>query len=409
MSLKFINLDGAIKGINGLNERLWTGIGESDDGSLTAKQAYASVPYAYRATAIRAGAMSSLPFALLRRGSELDKESDEFVHYQNMIKRWLRIIEADICIFGASYLLIERNRFGRKPTPRPVLPATIQPMYESATGELIYFQRTTNSGAMRVELDDMLWFWLYSHQHENCPGTSPLQVCLKEAATLHNLSEFARSYFANGALMPTLFFFGDGSSGMPSKTTEKELDRFLDYIKRIISGIGRAWKFAAVRGNVTAQQIGTLPRDVAAEELTNIARQDVAVAFGIPESLLLSTASTYAAASADMFHIYDLVIIPEAENLILPALQPWLDMIGLTLKWQPELLESYQSYQLQQAQAVQALVGEPVLTLDEGRALLGYGPMEQSELFVNEETPMPDAEDMRAWKAAYEDAWSDYP
>jgi hypothetical protein len=110
-----------------------------------------------------------------------------------------------------------------------------------------------------------------------------------------------------------------------------------------------------------------------------------------------------------MFHIYDLVIIPEAENLILPALQPWLDMIGLTLKWQPELLESYQSYQLQQAQAVQALVGEPVLTLDEGRALLGYGPMEQSELFVTEETPMPDADDMRAWKAAYDDAWKDYP
>jgi phage portal protein BeeE len=201
--------------------------------------------------------------------------------------------------------------------------------------------------------------------------------------------------------MPTVFFFGDGSSGMPSTTTPQEIESFLERMKRVVSGIRNAWKFDALRGNVTAQQIGTPPSEVAAPELTTISRQDVAVAFGIPESLLLSASSTYASASADMYHIYDLVVIPEAETLVLPALQPWLDMIGLSLKWQPELLESYQSYQLQQAQAVQSLVGEPVLTLDEGRALLGYGPVEQESL-------EDDIDAMRAWKTMYDAMWENY-
>jgi HK97 family phage portal protein len=402
------------KGISGLDERLWTGIGDTDDGSLTAQQAYARVAYAYRAVNIRSNAMSSLPFALLRGKNELDKEGDEYIALANQIKWWLRIIEADLCIFGAAYMAIERNQFRRNPTPRPLLPSTIQPIYDTGTGEVSYFQRSGTYGKpVRIETDDMLWWWLYSHQYENTPGTSPLAVCLNSASTLHNLTRFAQEYFHRGALLPTLFFFGDGSSGLPSTTTDKELNRFEDYMRRVAGGIRNAWRFLALRGNVTAHQIGTPPRDIAASELTETARQDVAVAFGVPMSLLNSDATTYAAASADMFHIYDLVIIPEAENLILPVLQRWLDMVGLKLKWQPELLESYQSYQLQQAQAVQAMVGEPVLTLDEGRALLGYGPMERLPVYVSgvdeEDVEADEVDAMRAWKMAYDAAWSDYP
>jgi HK97 family phage portal protein len=358
------------------------------------------VPFVYRAINLRANALASLPFSLSRGRRELDKEGEEYITLANQIKSWLFSIEANLCVFGAAYLLIERNRYGRNPTPRPVLPSTITPMYDP-NGEIAYFRRTANTQTLQIETEDILWFWLYNLQYENAPGTSPLGSCLGSAATLHNLGRFAQQFFANGALMPTVFFFGDGCSGMPSTTTPQEIESFLERMKRVVSGIRNAWKFDALRGNVTAQQIGTPPSEVAAPELTTISRQDVAVAFGIPESLLLSASSTYASASADMYHIYDLVVIPEAETLVLPALQPWLDMVGLSLKWQPELLESYQSYQLQQAQAVQSLVGEPVLTLDEGRALLGYGPVEQ-ELLED------DIDAMRAWKTMYDAMWENY-
>lgn len=373
--------NGSVKSLSLSNTQGWQDVlaPYRDDGTITPQGAYAGVPFVYRAINLRAYALASLPFSLARGGRELDKEGEEYITLSNTIRQWLFSIEANLCIFGAAYLLIERNRYGRNPTPRPVLPTTITPMYEMPSGELAYFERITNGVSMRVELEDMLHFWLHSFQHENAPGTSPLSACLGSAATLHNLGRFAQQFFANGALIPTVFFFGDGSSGMPSTTTPQEIENFLERMKRVISGIRNAWKFEALRGNVTAQQIGTPPNEVAAPELTTISRQDVAVAFGIPESLLLSTSSTYASASADRYHIYDLVVIPEAEAVVLPVLQRWLDMVDLSLIWQPEMLESYQSYQQQQATSLSQLVGHPVLTVDEARALMGYGPMPKAD------------------------------
>jgi HK97 family phage portal protein len=333
----------------------------------------------FRAINLRGYSLASLPFALLRKGREIDKEGDEYIALANTIKQWLFTMEASLCIYGSAYLVIEKNQWGRNPTPRPILSSTIMPVYDLPSGVIRYFQRTYNGETLHIPPEDMLWAWAPSFANENAPGTSPLATCLGSAATLHNLNRFAQQFFANGALMPTVFFFGDGNGGMPSTTTPQEIEKFLARMKRVIGGIRNAWKFEALRGNVTAQQIGTPPSGVAAPELTSISRQDVAVAFGIPESLLLSTSSTYASASADMYNVYDLVVIPEAESVILPALQRWFDMIGLTLKWQPELLESYQSYQQQQAQSLMQLTGQPVLTVTEARALLGYGDMEGDE------------------------------
>lgn len=379
-----------LSGVQGWNDFL--AAGPRDDGTISPQLAFAGVPFIYRAVNLRAYALASLPFSLSRGTRELDKEGEEYVALANQIKRWLFAIEANLCIFGAAYLLIEKNQYGQNPTPRPVLPSTITPMYDMPFGELAYFERVTNGVSMRIELEDILHFWLHSFQHENAPGTSPLGACLGSAATLHNLGRFAQQFFANGALMPTVFFFGDGASGMPSTTTPQEIETFLERMKRVVSGIKNAWKFEALRGNVSAQQIGTPPSDVAAPDLTNIARQDVAVSFGIPESLLLSTSSTYASASADMYHVYDLTVIPEADAVILPTLQRWLDTIGLTLTWQPEMLESYQSYQQHQAMSIGQLVGEPILTRDEGRATLGYGPMENEnedvEVTSGQDTPL---------------------
>jgi HK97 family phage portal protein len=377
----FERKDNSIKSIplSGLQDDFFAAAGPRDDGTISPQLAYAGVPFVYRAVNLRAYALASLPFSLARNGRELDKEGDEYLTLANQIKNWLFALEANLCIFGAAYLLIEKNKYGQNPTPRPVLPTTITPMYDMPSGELAYFERVTNGVSMRVELEDMLHFWLHSFQHENAPGTSPLGACLGSAATLHNLGRFAQNFFANGALMPTVFFFGGGSSGLPSTTTPQEIETFLERMKRLVSGIKNAWRFEALRGDVTAQQIGTPPGEVAAPDLTSIARQDVSVSFGIPESLLLSTSSTYASASADMYHVYDLTIIPEAESVVLPSLQRWLDTIGLTLTWQPEMLESYQSYQQHQAMSIAQLVGQPVLTQEEGRAILGYGPIESDE------------------------------
>lgn len=198
---------------------------------------------------------------------------------------------------------------------------------------------------------------------------------LGSAGTLQNLVDFARSYFKNGALQPTLFFLDDSAGGLPSTVTPRELETFLSRLRRILTGKNNAWKIEAMRGKVQSERIGALPSEIAAPDITALSRQDVSMAFGIPESLFTSSASTYASASMDVHNVYDLVIIPEAEIVVAPVLNRWLEMQGMHMVFQPQQLESYQQYQREQAQSVAPLVGAPILTVNEARAMFGYPPI----------------------------------
>jgi hypothetical protein len=59
-----------------------------------------------------------------------------------------------------------------------------------------------------------------------------------------------------------------------------------------------------------------------------------------------------------------------------------------------------QSYQLQQAASVMALVGKPILTLDEGREMLGYEPIGKDSV----EPPTPDTTSTAPATPAIDDA-----
>ena len=154
----------------------------------------------------------------------------------------------------------------------------------------------------------------------------------------------------------------------------------------MIAGAKRAFRAIILDEKIKVNTIGTNIKDTIAPELYMQAAHNVAIAFGIPLSLLMSDAANYATALEDHVRLYTETVIPIHERMI----EVWNERVyeprGYTIEGNPDDLEIMQSYQLQQAASVMALVGKPILTLDEGREMLGYEPIGKESI----EPPAPD-------------------
>jgi hypothetical protein len=348
---------------------------EQQQASLNPAEAYAGVAYLYRAIHLRAGAVARVPFALRRSGRgprEVKKDTTLYRQVQAVLRDALFLVEADLCMFGAAYWRIETNGVGRNATIRRYLPSTITPQWD-AMGNVVSFKRRINGKEMSVPAEEMVWWWEPNFTAETGPGPGPVQVALRNAGVLFNLDLFADTYFSRGAVKQTAFFVGgQGVGGMPQVVPPEEAKKIEHWWSRTVRGVASSWRAMVMRYGIQPFQFGTDPKDIAAPELTEINERHIAVAFGIPVSLLNSQASTYASAAVDDFHFYDKLIMPRYASLM-SGIQRFLDFWQVTLEPQPHLLEAYQSYQLEQSKAIAPLVGK-LYTLDEAREWAGLPP-----------------------------------
>jgi len=401
---------------------------ENSESTLDLAGAYEKVATIQRAVELRAYGLSNLPFGLFAKDGDTEIAGPTYDAVSDFVKPLLYQVGASLAIYGAAYLGYYRGVWREQPMLllRPMLTPSIAPQYDGA-GNLTHFLRYANNTVMQLQLKDLLWIWRYNPRYENYPGISPLQTVLRSAGTLHNLNVFAEHFFKNGALMPTIFTIGDGNSSMPSVITDKEMLSFRDRLKRLLVGVKNAWRVDVMRGNVESHTIGALPRDVAANELTTLTNQEICTAFGIPGAVFRSDTANYANAREDEYHFYNKTVVPEAVIHIQPRLNEWLGQMGYRLEFQPNLLESYQYTQMQQALTLSQL--SDILSVNERREMLGYEPIEGGdEIIRNSFDPMGNGngfgdaeqggdtglnveeedEDIKRWRASYAKLWEDY-
>lgn len=114
------------------------------------------------------------------------------------------------------------------------------------------------------------------------------------------------------------------------------------------------------------------------------------MAMGIPFSLLYSAAANFATAQMDNLSFYQKTVVPRCDMIEEALNDQLLKPLGLTLEFDPDQLDVYQAAQVEQAKAVRGLVGKPILTVNEGRAMLRYDPL--AEEGANRiTTPVPPA------------------
>lgn len=341
---------------------------------LTPTRAYAFVPWLYRAVCWRANQISRFPFALM---SGEDDMTDDSV-YESLLKNFkkrLWMIEAQLCLTGSAYELLETNERGRNITPRTLLSYFILPRYDNSG--LTFFQF---SGMNQVDvptiipLDRMLWWWRPNLMSEVMPGPYEAQAALGAASMLYALDSFSAAFFNRGAVPVTI-------AEVPPNMQPADKEEFQNWINRAVSGVRNAFKILAVRGGIKATVIGSRVRDSEAPELTALQRDNVAVAMGVPPSVIDGRSSDDSNSRSEKVAAITDTIIPEIELIFERYNDQLFSQFDLELVAHPEKLDIMQTVQLEQAQTLKDLTGgKPIMTTDEVRDWLNMEPMaEQAE------------------------------
>jgi phage portal protein BeeE len=355
--------------LNALPEEAWRIVSGSDDTKQEAIKFYKSVAFAYRCIDIRAKAISSFPRDIMRGSQILDEEKDPIFSNLDTL---LYQIETALCIYAYAYLMKQRSLVDLLGV-RWLKPTSITPKFDSMEG-LTHFERSLNKGepSQRLDIDEVVHFWLPTIDAEVGPGTAPLSVVLANAETLNGISEYSRTFFERGAVFPILLTV----EGNPPQA---EMEKLESWWRRLIKGVSKAWESAAVRAGVEPKIIGPPVSDMAMPELTTVERENISTGLGVPHSIVLSNAANFATAHQDILNLYDLTVVPEMDLIAEVFNEQLFSQIGLELIPRPERLEPYQKRQLEEAKGVTDLVLANIITRDEARELAGYEPLGEVE------------------------------
>ena len=302
---------------------------------------YRRVPWLFRSVELRADAVSSAPFRIMRGETEIDhsatwKDTTGLLPEPSDL---LWQIEAALTLWGTAYLWRERNRVKRLPL-RYIVPATVEPEIDEMAG-LQGFWRTLGAGRKWATPDDLLYFWKPDPTVELGPPTiSPVTAAMSAAGVLYSIDAFAAAFVNRGAIKATLLTV----EGNP---TEEEKKRLKSWWNRAVAGIGNAFSSNVFSAAVKPVIVGEGLESLANTELTAVRREDIATAMGIPQTLL---ESTYAGGiggggvvTQDEKHFFDKTVRHECE-FIAGVLndQLWKPQ-GLRMEWLLDTLDVFQA------------------------------------------------------------------
>jgi len=296
---------------------------QGGNSAITVPQAIASVAFIFRAVRLRSQAVATLPFDIIRRKGDVGSESgdevfDSSTDYQNALGYWpdpvdmLTRIEESLSTVGSAYVRKAINPAKYIKDLQYWAPRTIKPKI-SGTDGLVGFERNVNGVVSNWKSEEVLHWWHPDYRVElGAPTRSPVKAALAAGGVLRNSDAIVEAFFGRGAIKALLF----AVKGMPDV---KERDRFLDWFKRTFT---RGTQSAFATGMVNAEdvkpvEIGQGLEDMASEALTKEKREDIAVAMGIPYSLLLSGSlaglGSGGVADRDDILFYTKTVMPEGE------------------------------------------------------------------------------------------------
>jgi phage portal protein BeeE len=150
-----------------------------------------------------------------------------------------------------------------------------------------------------------------------------------------------------------------------------------------------------VMQGLSAQEVGSDLSDLHSDVITRDAREAIASSLGVPHSLVMSNAANYATAKSDQLAFMANTVVPQARLLAHAINHQLLMPLGYHLQFEPHKTEVMQQSELEKAQAIALVVGGPVLSVDEGRELLGYEPMGETQVQEVADTKMVDIQRWR--------------
>lgn len=354
------------------------------DAQITGKgdpaEMYKAVAWAYRCVQLRANAVASMPFVVVKEGS------DDEVDSPWPLTRLLWNTEAALSVWGAFYWLKRSNRVLLKEL-QWLNPLTMKAEYDE-TG-IKWFEQKVGTIYKRFEPKQIVYGHSFNPYDDLGPGVSPLQVALEAAGIAKGINQWAAGFFEHGAI-PALLLHTD------TTLPRGEAERIEGAWNRMVAGMRNAWKAVVLQGGLKPEVIQPPVNTLALPELQAGVRAQIATAMGIPQTMLEDAANFATAKEHKQSFILD-TIAPECEMIQEVANEQLFQLYGLELQFRPQDLDILQEDEEQRAGSLASLVSSG-MPLKLALEVLGYDlTQDQWEMLAEAE-----AEKQRAQERDFE-------
>ena len=349
----------------------------------TPSEAYMVSPLLYRATNLRADAVSSVPFRVYQG------ETEQEWPFTQTPAQLFKEIERSLCLTGGAYLY--KIYKGRRLTGFvPLNPTTmsVSLMTDKATLEqpllgASFVQSINGKQYGPWTISDVVYFREPSYYDDIGPGVGAAHVALNSAKLEHYLSRFASAFFEGGAQPVTIM-------NLPESMDESEFQRFRTEMRSSASGgLINAFKMIFMRSpDIKIEQLTPPINTLQMPELYERVITSVGMAYGVPRTMLEASAANYATADSDRQSFWRETIIPRLSLYEAVLNEQVFAPLGWSFEFQPEALDVMQTDEAARAGSLLQLVQAGV-PLRGAMMMLGYDLVDDVLGTMIDVTPTP--------------------
>ncbi|MDD2252350.1 MAG: phage portal protein [Dehalococcoidales bacterium] len=375
----------------------WVDLLTSDGVPDSVATLYKYVPLLFRAVQLRCDAISSVPVNIYK-GEENEVDWPYPTKLGNLIWQW----EASNLLAGAAYGEIVTNKSGFRKDIKYRNPFDMNVKYTKG----VYEFKQNSSGAVwynepEAGKYEMVYIHEYDPTQDTGPGVGAGKASTTDAKLLYSISKFPEMYFEGGAMPVTLL-------GIDTND-RNEIERIQNWFRRSATAIKNAFRVFGVKsGSITPVTLTPPLKDLSFPELSEMARNNIAMAFGIKQTLLDSEAANYATAQEDRLAFYEDTIKPRARLFEDALNEQLLARDGLRLEFRFNEMDIFQEDEGDRAELLNKLTsaGLPIevaldlagYELDENQAAMLESHQEQLDNRIDE-TPVDErTAELRKWQ-----------
>lgn len=295
---------------------------------------------------------------------DLLKKPNEFQSGRELREEWARYL----LLSGRSF--IEKTQgFSNIAELWALRPDWIAPV--PSTQDMIGGYLFRADGGVEKQLRaDQVMMWRLFDPLSSLDGRSPLQVASKIIDMDASANDWNKALLDNGGSPP-------GVITTTSTLDDTTFARMTSQIRKMFGGRRNVGKFPLLEGGLTYQSTGLSPKDIMFKDLKLMNRIEICAAFNVPPEIVgdgqNKTYSNYQEARSSFY-----------EETVLPFAGKFIDMLNtqlvplfgpnLTLEINLDQVEALQENTDSKWKRITEAVDKGILTPDEGRYELGYGP-----------------------------------
>lgn len=317
---------------------------------------FSRVAAVFRAANLSADAIAGLPFALVdKSGNDYDVSDD----WQNRVgfmpnpREILRLWRMSLFMTGSAYGFMEGNQVKKR--LRYIVPTTITPKVNASDG-LVGFKRKVGNETVEYNIKDkrIVYIWRLDHTTELLPSeNTEFKALMAAAGVLYYADYYVQNFFQRGGIKPTMLLV----KGVSNPQDREKIENIWD---KVVHGwykyLGKVFNADAIEPHVIGDGIDNMKESALHQEKIS----DIAMAAGMPLSLLLSNSANYATAQTEYLQWFRDSVTPWANFMADQLNDQLFTPLGLKLDFRPEITDPGQEDETQRAGAFQAYVNAGV-------------------------------------------------